>query len=226
MTKIVISKISEELKRIVKPNMQEEMAKVLGVSQPLISKLLNGRAFGKKTAEKWEEEFGISSVFLLTGKGESIKRMTKYIKDEATKDVTSQPTKTEAVYYAPQLPVSAMAGTLTGFTDSIREWDLENVVVPIKGVDLVIPLSGDSMKPDYPEGCLLLTKRINEKAFIEWGKVFVLDTCNGVVIKQIYPSEEENKVKCVSINTLYPPFEVNKEDIIGWYIVLMIMARK
>lgn len=134
--------------------------------------------------------------------------------------------KTEAVYYAPQLPVSALAGTLTGFTDSIREWDLENVVVPIKGVDLVIPLSGDSMKPDYPEGCLLLTKRINEKAFIEWGKVFVLDTCNGIVIKQIYPSEEESKVKCVSINTLYPPFEVNKEDIIGWYIVLMIMARK
>lgn len=134
--------------------------------------------------------------------------------------------KTEAVYYAPQLPVSAMAGTLTGFTDSIREWDLENVVVPIKGVDLVIPLSGDSMKPDYPEGCLLLTKRINEKAFIEWGKVFVLDTCNGIVIKQIYPSEEENKVKCVSINTIYPPFDVNKEDIIGWYIVLMIMARK
>jgi len=134
--------------------------------------------------------------------------------------------KTEAIYYAPQLPVSAMAGTLTGFTDSIREWDLENVVVPIKNIDLVIPLSGDSMKPDYPEGCLLLTKRIDEKAFIEWGKVFVLDTRNGVVIKQIYPSEEENKVRCVSINTLYPPFDVNKDDIFGWYIVLMIMARK
>ncbi len=134
--------------------------------------------------------------------------------------------KTEAIYYAPKLPVSAMAGSLVGFTDSVSEWDLENVVVPIKNIDLVIPLSGDSMKPDYPEGCLLLTKRIDEKAFIEWGKVFVLDTRNGVVIKQIYPSEEENKVRCISINTLYPPFEVNKDDIFCWYVVLMIMARK
>lgn len=164
-----------------------------------------------KLLTKWPN---INVEWLLTGEGQMLKGQD------------SQPTKTETVYYAPQLPVSAMAGTLTGFTDSIREWDLENVVVPIKGVDLVIPLSGDSMKPDYPEGCLLLTKKINEKAFIEWGKVFVLDTCNGVVIKQIYPSEEGNKVKCVSINSVYPPFEVNKEDILGWYIVLMIMARK
>ena len=119
-----------------------------------------------------------------------------------------------------------MAGTLEGFTSSINQWDLENIVVPIKGIDLVIPISGDSMKPDYPEGSLLLTKKIDEKAFIEWGKVFVLDTRNGVVIKQVYPGDEESKIKCVSINTAYPSFDVYKSDIFGWYIVLMIMARK
>lgn len=136
------------------------------------------------------------------------------------------PINPECLYYAPKLPVSAMAGTLEGFTSSINQWDLENIVVPIKGIDLVIPISGDSMKPDYPEGSLLLTKKIDEKAFIEWGKVFVLDTRNGVVIKQVYPGDEESKIKCVSINTAYPSFDVYKSDIFGWYIVLMIMARK
>lgn len=195
---------------------QEDFVAKLGMDSSTISQYKVGkRTITPKFASKLTEVFPvINREWLLTGEGQMLKGQD------------SQPTKTETVYYAPQLPVSAMAGTLTGFTDSIREWDLENVVVPIKGVDLVIPLSGDSMKPDYPEGCLLLTKKINEKAFIEWGKVFVLDTCNGVVIKQIYPSEEGNKVKCVSINSVYPPFEVNKEDIIGWYIVLMIMARK
>lgn len=192
---------------------QGKFEKNAGLANGLVNNIKDG--ISVSSLNKIEEAYPQLNInWLRTGEGQMLKCQD------------AKPTKTEAVYYAPQLPVSAMAGTLTGFTDSIREWDLENVVVPIKGVDLVIPLSGDSMKPDYPEGCLLLTKRINEKAFIEWGKVFVLDTCNGVVIKQIYPSEEGNKVKCVSINSVYPPFEVNKEDIIGWYIVLMIMARK
>lgn len=165
-----------------------------------------------KMITKWPS---INVEWLLTGNGGMFKGQE-----------SSAPINPECLYYAPKLPVSAMAGTLEGFTSSINQWDLENIVVPIKGIDLVIPISGDSMKPDYPEGSLLLTKKIDEKAFIEWGKVFVLDTRNGVVIKQVYPGDEESKIKCVSINTAYPSFDVYKSDIFGWYIVLMIMARK
>lgn len=196
---------------------QSNVARFLGYNPSYLSDLLNGRY---KLSEDITDKIlnkvpNISKKWLLTGEGQMLKGQEQ-----------STPINPECLYYAPKLPVSAMAGTLEGFTSSINQWDLENIVVPIKGIDLVIPISGDSMKPDYPEGSLLLTKKIDEKAFIEWGKVFVLDTRNGVVIKQVYPGVDESKIKCVSINTAYPPFDVYKSDIFGWYIVLMIMARK
>ena len=73
---------------------------------------------------------------------------------------------------------------------------------------------------------LALIKKINEKAFIEWGKVYVLDTVNGVVIKSVQKSERDNEVECVSLNPNYQPFRIDKSYIFGWYRVLMVLAMK
>lgn len=79
---------------------------------------------------------------------------------------------------------------------------------------------------EYPSGSKILVKKINEKAFIDWGRVYVLDTCNGAVIKKIMPGSTEDKVKCLSINEEYPSFEVAFDDIFGMYRVLMCMSLK
>lgn len=80
-----------------------------------------------------------------------------------------------------------------------------------------------SMIPDYCPGDIVAIKRINGRAFIEWGKVYVLDTCNGVIIKEIQPSEDEGCITCVSRNNpeKYRPFEVNldPEEFYGMYAV-------
>ena len=129
--------------------LQKGLAELLNVSQGHLSMMETGeRVITKEHLDLLKKKYGNLDVYI------------KDIPNIATERVK------EELYYAPQLPVSAMAGRLTGFTDSINEWDLENIVVPIKNIDLVIPLSGDSMKPDYPEGCLLLTKKIDEKVFI------------------------------------------------------------
>jgi len=89
-----------------------------------------------------------------------------------------------------------------------------------------MPVSGDSMAPEYPSGAQILIKRINESAFIDWGRVYVLDTCNGVVIKRVFPTDDPNILECRSINPEYPPFKVATEDIYGVYRVLMCMSLK
>lgn len=128
----------------------------------------------------------------------------------------------------PLLPTSAQAGSLNDFITSVRLHDCEMVVSPVKGADFAIPVTGESMAPEYPNGSQVHIKRINERAFIEWGKVYVLDTCNGTVIKRVVPSEQEGHMRCLSINPdpIYAPFEVAFADIYGIYRVLLCLSLK
>ena len=128
----------------------------------------------------------------------------------------------------PLLPISAQGGSLNDFVVSVSLQDCEKIISPINGADIAITISGDSMADEYPNGSIVLAKRINERAFIDWGKVYVLDTCNGVVVKTLTPSEKENYVRCVSINPdpIYAPFEVALNDIYGVYRVMLCMAKK
>lgn len=133
-----------------------------------------------------------------------------------------------AAKLVPLLPIAAQGGSLNDFVASVKDSDCEFVVSPVKGADFAMPICGDSMAPEYPNGSQILIKKINESAFIEWGKVYVLDTCNGVVVKILVPSEKEGYVKCLSINKdpIFAPFEVSWSNIYGVYRVLMCMSVK
>ena len=132
------------------------------------------------------------------------------------------------INYVLLLPTSACAGSLNDFVVSVKDTECEKIISPIKGVDWAVTISGDSMEPEYPSGSQILIKKINEKAFIDWGKVYVLDTCNGSVIKKIFPTDDKDpgKLKCVSINPEYPPFDVSLNDVFGVYRVLLCMSVK
>lgn len=156
----------------------------------------------------------LNKVWLLTGEGEMLI------------DNETLPEKASESHTVPLLPISAQGGAFNDFVVSIKESECERIVSPIKGADFAISIQGDSMAPEYPSGSQVLIKRINERAFIEWGKTYVLDTCNGSVVKNLYPSDDPNKVICKSINPDFPPFEVSLSDVYGVYKVLMCMALK
>ena len=124
------------------------------------------------------------------------------------------------------IPTGARAGTLADFATSISAYDCERMVTPIKGADYAIQVTGDSMSPEYPSGSMILIKRINEKAFVEWGKTYVLDTENGAVIKTIRRTDNPDVIECVSLNPAYQPFTMETRYINGWYRVLMVLALK
>lgn len=124
------------------------------------------------------------------------------------------------------IPTGARAGTLGDFADSVAAYECERIVSPVRGADYAMQITGDSMSPEYPSGSQIIIKKINEQAFIEWGKVYVLDTENGAVIKQIRKTENPGVVQCVSLNPAYQPFEIHTKHIRGWYRVLMVLALK
>lgn len=195
---------------------QESFSEKTGMPQSNLSATLNNkRALGDKIIEKHIKPFfpELNIAWLLTGKGEMLnneKQNQKYTEG------------TEVLI----LPVSAEGGRLDGFSTQIRAEDCETIISPIKDVDFAMTVTGDSMYPEYPSGSKILVKKINEKAFIDWGRVYVLDTCNGAVIKKIMPGSTEGRIKCLSINEEYPSFEVAFGDIFGMYRVLMCMSLK
>lgn len=162
----------------------------------------------------------ISRVWLLSGEGEMLNS------DKPNEQFAVS--KTETATTVPLIPISAQGGSLNEFVVSIKGSECERIISPIRGADFAIQVSGDSMAPEYPNGSRVFIKKINERAFIEWGKTYVLDTCNGTVIKTLVPSEKPECVKCISINPdpMYAPFEICLEDVYGMYKVLLCMSVK
>lgn len=160
----------------------------------------------------------LNRTWLLTGEGDMLI-------GEQVEQTTQSSTESD-IHLIPLLPVSAQGGSLNDFVVSIKESSCEKIISPIKGADYAMSVSGESMAPEYPSGSQILIKRIDEKAFIDWGRVYVLDTCNGTVIKRLFPSEAADKVLCKSINPEFPPFEVSLSDVYAVYRVLMCMALK
>ena len=74
------------------------------------------------------------------------------------------------------------------------------------------------MMPKYESGDEVACRRIDQTRFIQWGKVHVLDTTQGIIIKRIY--EEGDCIKCVSFNPDYPPFLIPKSDIYSMGLVV------
>lgn len=124
------------------------------------------------------------------------------------------------------IPTGARAGTIADFCDAVHEYDCERIISPVKGADFAMQVAGDSMSPEYPSGSQIIVKKINAAAFVEWGKVYVLDTENGAIIKVVRRTADPDVVECVSLNPAYQSFTINTSFIRGWYRVIMVLALK
>lgn len=197
---------------------KSEFGRIIGVSNAYISSIR--KSIQPDKAEKIASSFpDLNIAWLMTGEGEMIKSNTG-------QDFDDKPQEEVHGTVVPLLPILAHGGKLTDFECSISRYECEKVISPIDGVDLAITISGDSMAPEYPSGSSVLIKKVNEKAFIEWGKVYVLDTCNGTIIKQLMPHDNPSYVKCVSLNSAYPPFDLSLSYVHAIYRVLLCMAMK
>lgn len=189
---------------------QTEFTKSIGVSATYIGAMRKSLSADKvmKIRERYPE---LNTTWLLYGEGEML---VKAAVAEKRSDVPEG-------YEVPLLPVAAFAGNLQSWSDGYALSQCEKIVAPVKGVDFAIRLSGDSMEPVLHNGSTLFIKRINEKAFLPWGNMMVVDTENGVLVKAIYPiPEAPNAIEARSVNPKYPPIRIPGESIFGIYRIL------
>lgn len=160
----------------------------------------------------------INKVYLLTGEGSLTRNNNK----------TEETEKYEYTTYL--LPMSAMGGSLTGFAaNGVTLQNCEAIISPIADVDFAITVYGESMAPEYPSGSRILIKKINPSIFIDWGKTYVLDTPNGVIVKEVHECKgKEGYITCHSVNPdpKFSDFDVPMSEIYGMYRVLMCLSAK
>lgn len=146
----------------------------------------------------------LNAEWLLTGEGS----MLKTSKAEPTVDKTG----------IPLLPLDAFAGLGDTAVDGV-DFDTieERYVVPLfEGIkiDFMLPVRGSSMYPKYSSGDVVACRQVDELLYIQWNKVYVIDTISqGVIMKRLKKSEHPENVICKSDNKDYDPFELPKDDI-------------
>lgn len=150
----------------------------------------------------------LSISWVITGKGDMIR---------SEKNISS------SLITKPRIPYTAAAGYITNAVEGITESQCEQIpVIPaFPNYDFTIIIKGDSMEPKYEGGDEVACKRVDGTSFIQWGKVHVLDTAQGIVIKRIY--EDGDKIKCVSYNPEYPPFSIDKSEIYSISLVVGLL---
>lgn len=180
----------------------------------LLSQARKGKSdLGRKTIDRILTEYqDLNRTWLLTGEGSMLN--------------TEVPAASAAGSIAlPLIPITAMAGALTGTDISITAKDCDMYVVPIfHGAQFLIRVQGDSMVPAYHSGDIVACKSIPlSNLWFQWGKTYVLDTRQGALIKRIEPSERSGYISIHSENPHYKPFDLAIEEINGIAIILGVI---
>lgn len=155
--------------------------------------------------------------WLLTGEGEMLKD------SQRNAAVSKKPTGS-----LPLIPIEAVAGFPGDDETGVKLVDCEQYHVPefaAKGAQFLIRVSGSSMYPKYSNGDILACRKIDSVTFFQWGKVYVLDTNQGALVKRLFEDEEnQNNVVCHSDNhENYPNFKIPKSEIRSLSIVLGVI---
>ena len=145
----------------------------------------------------------LNREWLLNGNGQMLAEREKQFRD-AKKDVL------------PLIPYPAIGGyTEDNWTALLNDCPLYAIPDIKTPADFLIKVGGDSMNPKYQEGDLLACKMIQEILFFQWGKTYVIDTSQGVMVKNIYEdADNKENILLVSENKdKYPPFAIPRSDI-------------
>lgn len=214
--------VLERIRRVVesKEKNVKQFAERIGFNYTTLNNYFTGKratidsALLIKIASTYED---VSLAWLLTGKGEMFKSNSSGITLSSSGLMKE---KEEIVETRPHIPLTAAAGRLSEALDGVAEYECEQVPVvrSFQKYDFTITIQGDSMFPKYESGDTVACIRIKNSAFLQWGRVHILDTTQGIIMKRIY--EDGDKIRCVSFNPEYPDILIPKNEIFSISLVI------
>ncbi|EHQ30504.1 XRE family transcriptional regulator [Mucilaginibacter paludis] len=115
------------------------------------------------------------------------------------------------------VPVKASAGYMNGYADPEYVAKLPKFYLPMfnKGTHRAFEIKGDSMLP-LPSGSIIIAEYVENWADVKTTETYVVvSKSEGVVYKRIGNKfKDQKKLKLVSDNPVYEPYEISGEDIL------------
>ncbi len=115
------------------------------------------------------------------------------------------------------VPLKASAGYLNGYADPEYVAQLPKFYLPMfkNGTFRAFEIKGDSMLP-LPSGSIIIGEYLSNWGDLKSGDTYVVvSKSDGVVYKRVVGKfKEQKKLKLVSDNPVYEPYEISGEDIL------------
>lgn len=162
----------------------------------------------------------LNRTWLLTGEGSMLRNNNNEAYEAYENNETNDHT-------LPLIPIAAVAGFNGLDIPGIPLAQCPQYSIPDfieQKAEYLIRVSGSSMYPKYSSGDILACRRIQEITFIQWGKIYVIDSQQGAMVKRLFeiPDDPEH-VLCQSDNPNYPPFRLPKSEIRSLSIVVGVI---
>ena len=127
----------------------------------------------------------------------------------------------------PLIPVEVMAGYMKG-EQSVQPYEYIMYKLPsFSDCDFLVTVSGDSMTPRYNGGDIVACKKLSlQDIFFQWGRVYVVNTSQGALIKKVERGSSEDTITLVSENEAYGPFEIRRDMIYDIALVCGVIKKE
>lgn len=187
-------------------------ANILGVKPQTINSWISRNTFDAELI--YAKCIGVSAEWLMKGEGPMI---------NSSKNFEKTISDTSIIETRPRIPFEAAAGSLSLITQSVTmsQCDQLPVIPRLPKYDFTIIVKGDSMEPEFKSGDELACRMLRESSYIQWGRPYVVDSIDGVVLKRIHDAGD--KILCTSDNPRYGEFVIPKTEINHLAIVVGII---
>lgn len=187
---------------------QKQVADILGIQQQNVGVHFQGRPFGKNAATKWQNAFGFSAHWLMTGQG-------KMMSDDVIAYTTPTPsTPSELDDLVPIVP-----NGLTSISDS------QPKVHQFPRYDFYFQCVTDAMRPEIYPGDLLGIRKLEPSAPLINGETYVFDTRSaGMQIRML--EEKEDGYLATAHNDRYKDTFFPRSEIIGIFTIVGLVRVK
>ena len=176
---------------------QAEISALTGVLQPHVSSALKGNPnrLSKQFIHKFATAYSdyINEQWLLTGEGQMV------VADKAMR---------------PHVSAKASAGFMDNLSEADYGDDTRPLISGMPHYTFTINAKGDSMLPRIEDGDTLLCRKLTDRLNPPIGKICVLDTKDGWVVKVI-KGVTEDTMTLHSLNPDYRDYDIDLNTILG-----------